>query len=404
MVNKYKSGRIPQYMTKFSCIGPTCEDSCCLGGWQIDIDHSTYMKLKSAPKTDIKELIDHQILRNETSSSNSCYGHIHSPEDRCPFLSEEKLCNIQLKLGEPFLSDVCSAYPRLTNIVNGMMERSATMSCPEIARIALLNPEGISFIPFENSQTIRHNMYKEIEQSKEIVDLREFTIKLLQTRMYTLDERLVILGIFCDEVQQLLKQKKPNQLSSLIHSYENWITNESLKKKLGQLPKQINLQFKILKLLIDYRITYEGLQSERYLSCYSEFIEGLQFSKDEEEEQFVTQYNESYLQYYQPFMKQHEFILENYLVNYVFREVFPSEIHDCFDQYVRLVLQYTIIKMHLIGIAAFNKGLNVELIIKLIQSYSKAVEQDFDYYDSICTALKKEGYNTMAYMAILIRS
>jgi lysine-N-methylase len=98
------------------------------------------------------------------------------------------------------------------------------------------------------------------------------------------------------------------------------------------------------------------------------------------------------------------FILENYLVNYVFREVFPCEINDCFEHYVRLVLHYTIIKMHLIGIAAFNKGINLELIIKLIQSYAKAVEHDFDYYECICTALKKEGYDTMAYMAILIRS
>jgi hypothetical protein len=50
--------------------------------------------------------------------------------------------------------------------------------------------------------------------------------------------------------------------------------------------------------------------------------------------------------------------------------------------------------MHLIGIAAFNKGLNFELKIKLIQSYTKAVEHDFDYYECMyCIKKGRVRYN-----------
>ena len=34
---------IPKYMKRFKCIGPKCEDTCCVG-WSIPIDRETYMK------------------------------------------------------------------------------------------------------------------------------------------------------------------------------------------------------------------------------------------------------------------------------------------------------------------------------------------------------------------------
>ncbi|MFP3632204.1 flagellin lysine-N-methylase, partial [Burkholderia sp. SIMBA_045] len=63
----------------------------------------------------------------------------------CPFLNEEKLCSIQLKLGEDFLSHTCKTYPRVTQTVDDVVELSATLSCPEAARLALLNPNKMQF-------------------------------------------------------------------------------------------------------------------------------------------------------------------------------------------------------------------------------------------------------------------
>ena len=42
-----------------------------------------------------------------------------------------------------------------------------------------------------------------------------------------------------------------------------------------------------------------------------------------------------------------------------------------FNAYMMLVLHYSLIKMHLVGISAYNKGLTVELVVKLIQSFAK---------------------------------
>ncbi|MCH3023273.1 lysine-N-methylase, partial [Listeria monocytogenes] len=88
-------------------------------------------------------------------------------------------------------------------------------------------------------------------------------------------------------------------------------------------------------------------------------------------------YADAYKKHYEPFMNEHEYMLENYLVNHVFKNLFPfTGEKDLFDAYVMLVMHYSLIKMHLIGMAGFHRTLTVDLIVKLIQSFAKTVEHN----------------------------
>jgi len=69
-----------------------------------------------------------------------------------------------------------------------------------------------------------------------------------------------------------------------------------------------------------------------------------------------------------------------------------------------LVIHYALIKMHLIGMAAFHKGLTDELVIRLIYSFSRVIEHNPIYLNRIFRLLSQSGLNNMAYMAILIRN
>lgn len=90
------------------------------------------------------------VKRVHNNKSDSAYGRIVMDEkEKYTFLYEKKLCKIHSGLGEEYLSDTCALYPRIMNIIDGKLERSATTSCPEIARLALLNPEGLSFEQIE---------------------------------------------------------------------------------------------------------------------------------------------------------------------------------------------------------------------------------------------------------------
>jgi lysine-N-methylase len=53
------------------------------------------------------------------------------------------LCGIQKKYGEDFLGDACNFYPRAIRKISDETIMTATLSCPEIVRLALMGPEEI---------------------------------------------------------------------------------------------------------------------------------------------------------------------------------------------------------------------------------------------------------------------
>lgn len=138
---------------------------------------------------------------------------------------------------------------------------------------------------------------------------------------------------------------------------------------------------------------------------HCEFLWGIQYDADSTVEEIGLRYHEAWQNYYEPYMREHEYIFENYLVNYVFKNLFPFTAEKTlFDSYMMLVLHYSLIKMHLIGIAGYRKGLNDEIFIKLVQSFAKTVEHNQRYLNEIADLMKQNGFNTMAYMSILIKN
>lgn len=117
-------------------------------------------------------------------------------------------------------------------------------------------------------------------------------------------------------------------------------------------------------------------------------------------------YTEAYTNFYKPFMEEKEYIFESYLVNYVFKNLFPlnGEKH-VFDNYVMLIVHYSMTKMLLIGMAGFNRGnFNNDHVVKLIQSFAKTIEHNNAYQKNIFNLLESNNFTTMAYMAILIKN
>ena len=123
-----------------------------------------------------------------------------------------------------------------------------------------------------------------------------------------------------------------------------------------------------------------------------------------ENEGLIKRYQEAYEENYKPFMEKHEYILENYLVNYVFKDLFPYDKATFMDSFVMLVINFSMIKMHLIGMAKYHKELNTDLVIKLIQSYSKTIEHNKTYFKNVEKLLEDSGYTTMAHMVVLIKN
>jgi lysine-N-methylase len=403
---------VPKYMKEFQCIGTACEDSCCIG-WRVNIDEPTFKKYTKVRDEQLTPLFDKHVTRNRSNPSAGNYAKIRmGAGGLCPFLNEEKLCNVQLKLGADHLSNTCAQYPRINNEVNGEMERSATTSCPEIARLVLLNPNGIEFEQQEEEAETRifpaKNINSESVQNinraqRYFWDLRIMTINLLQNRTYRLHDRLIILGMFLQRVHGCIDRNEVHQIPKVIEEYTIIVNQGVLREELDKIPVQIAVQLELAKEILDQRFPH-GVNSQRYMNHIAQFLFGLAYTKESTVEEVTARYMEGYEKYYAPFMNEHEYMLENYLVNYVYKNMFPFSEKDVHDSFVMLVIHFAMIKLLLIGISRHHKGLNEEHVVDLVQSFSRTVEHSNAYLTKVHNALKDSELTSMAYMAILIKN
>lgn len=405
----------PQYMKYFQCIGPDCEDNCCYG-WKVPIDENTYKKYRRVSNKVLKHVLDKNVTRNRSNPSSESYAKIKMCDNGyCPFFDEDKLCGIYKKLGAESLSKVCMLYPRITNVVNGVYEKSISLSCPEAARLVLLNPKVMEFDEIEELKEVQYSITHSINtdniQSSNNVKkyfwlLRMFSISLIQNRKYSITDRLIILGICMKKVQEYLNNNRVHEIPELIEEYNHIIENESLKKSLGDIPINLTIQMELMKEFNDQRFLTGFCQNSKpYIDCVVEFLKGIAYTDEAKVEAVGEKYKEAYLNYYEPFVREHEYIFENLLVNNVFREMFPIISKDgVFDDYIKLVVNYSLIKMLLIGVAAYNKKLDEASLVRVVYSFSRAIEHNKTFFDNTFKLFKENGYDTMAYMSILIKN
>nr|WP_072242717.1 flagellin lysine-N-methylase [Anoxybacillus sp. EFIL] len=396
---------VPQYMHSFRCIGGECEDTCCVG-WNVWIDRDTYKKYK---KTTHRLFAENEqvIKRNKNNTSKFDYANIRMNESgACPFLSEEKLCRIHEELGEDFLCSTCAIYPRTFNLVNDVVEKSGTLSCPEIARLVLLNPNGIEFDEIEGEVEKKAAYHSALHLNNEkgvrkyFWPIRVLCIQILQDRRLSLEERLIVLGMFLKKISEN-KDHIDVMFEQICQYTYQMLDDLFVKQHIATLPKKLGIQLSICQQLIEIRKKM-GLQNNKYVQYLEQMIQG--FGGSDNIERMAECYEEGITKYYEPFMKEKGYMLENYLVNYVFKNLFPIDKEDVFDSYVMIVVHYTLIRLHLIGIARFHRGLNEQLVVMLIQSFSKTIEHNKQYLKTVLDILRANDINSMSFMTVLINS
>jgi lysine-N-methylase len=389
------------YLQKFQCTGSACEDTCCQG-WSVNIDKRTFAKYKKIRDKHWKKKLTKHIRRNKYETTFSSYATIKMGESGfCPFLNKDRLCSVQLELGSTYLSKTCASYPRQLNKVYDTYEWSGAVSCPEIARLALLDPAGISF-SHTGMEVDENPLLDKLMEEEGFYDsfpaLRSWIMELLKNRTVPLEARVLLLGLFIQELEQAALSDDDKQICQTIHFWRTTMAEKKWPAHMASFPVDPKQQLEILSSIVDHYVSSIHMPNARYLQCYREFQAGVGSSCD--------RYQSSWERYYTPFVREHEYILENYLVHYVFTQLFPFSLlgETLYADYVVLVLRFALIRMHLIGLAAYHRGLTPELAITLIQSFSRTFEHDLKFFTSALRLLRDEGYDSLACMSILIQN
>ena len=213
----------PKYVADFQCDGSKCNAKCCRNSWRIDIDMETYKKYQRIKNPAMRKKILSSI---QPSTIQTGFQIKLNNKDVCPLLCEDNLCYIQRNMGEDALSLTCKVYPRMVQQIGNYQFRMLAMTCPAAAEYALLSPNAMELqqISCEEDTSAWKLMAKNCNMKNVPNDLAAVHITMgglviLQNTSYTFEQRLVILGLFLDKVEDC--QKDVEAVAGLIDYYNS---------------------------------------------------------------------------------------------------------------------------------------------------------------------------------------
>jgi lysine-N-methylase len=398
----------PAYLNRFKCAGSACQDHCCYG-WDIAVDRKTYENLGRSKNNEISGLFCKHVKKTAHPTEIS-YAKIQKINGRCAFLTGQRLCRIHLTLGERFLPDVCAAFPRHFKSRGRRMDMSASVSCPEIARLALDNPDGVHLIQTEYPASRLKRLgaptrCESMPADPAAAAFTAFSIALIQNRRFALWERLLLYGILCKEASRLDTKGHRNGYDNLFETFAHHLQSGFFTTILENAPVMTGLQLQIIKRLTDEKAG--SIQVKAFASRVAECFSGLAFNgpgRNIDGAQKI--YDHAFQTYFAPFTTTHGYILENYLVNFVFSGGgLAGPGRGIYDQFLLTALHFAMIKTYLIGIAAFHRApLTPDQAIRLIGAFTKTIEPDARFKSYALGLLEDNGCADVMNMAVLLKN
>jgi lysine-N-methylase len=237
-------------------------------------------------------------------------------------------------------------------------------------------------------------------------EIRELCLLLLLDPVYDLWERLFILGMFCKKLTELIEGSCIDQIPLLLHDYAQIAVEGNLRDAMESVPVRLEAQVAMLLETVNSFFATRRPTQYRLHECLRDFLNGLHHEDAPEVERCTGHYAQGYAKYYRPFMDRHPYLLENYLVNHVFRARFPfskggPSPSNPLNEYVFMCLEFAAIKGLLIGMAAhYGEAFSLEHVVKLVQSVVKALEHN----NFVSRAINWKGLSEPISMATLLKN
>lgn len=410
---------LPSYTESFRCIGAACEDTCC-SGWLVPIDRETHERFQALPAGPLRTLINSNIQitpDGEARSKLPTFATLRmTGTHQCPMLSEDRLCRIQAEYGETFLPPTCASYPRVVHKIGSIEEKALTLSCPEAARLVLLNPDLLSPV----HPTITEPVCNQIGDDKTELarspqawfwSIRKCVLALVRNRTYPVWQRLFLLGLLCGQLDAIANGEIDCPIPSYLHDFEATVLAGSLRESMDTLPADCTLQLDVVLRLAGMLLT-KCNASPRFFDCVRAFTAGIGNSPNATLQSLTARYAQAHDRFYAPFFNRHPYILENYLINTIFRCQYPfgrgGTSPSCRPSLARehasLTAQFALMRGLLIGVAGFHAdAFSADHVVFTVQSASKHFEHHPDFLNQAYGLLAESRMEGHRGSAILLR-
>lgn len=400
----------PKYVGKFQCDGKICPANCCKRDWRILIDDETFEKYSRLESSE-KELTKH-LEKNPEGEG----WLIEQGENGCPFMNENCLCSLQKKFGEEYLSQTCMSYPRQLCNFGEIIERTLTPTCP-LAADLILNAQKLDFefaklnLPdWAEGNLIVGETKVPQEIYPCIIDIQLTAVSILQEKRLSIDARLVILGYYLFQLEEIISRGDLQVIETLNKIYKS---EEFFAKQIPQLLDSVKFQilefaeliFTLLKKIYcgGEILTTEG--NKKYISQL-EKVFGVNFSADEDLNFRELAENYFDLQDIRKiFLQNYSTAFENYLVNDFFGGVYPYKIEGTIQQnYAVFIVRFKILELVALSIMTLSRGDEKSVraeIFKMLSDLSMDLNHNDNYLSGIAEEIKNKSDITILMRGLL---
>ena len=419
----------PAYTERFHCIAAECEDTCCKD-WAVPIDQATYERYGSVEA--LKPHLGTLIVLNTGQQTGSDYARIPlSAGRRCAFLDGEQMCGIQRQLGAEMLSVTCRTYPRAVLRASGETEEALNLSCPEAARVVLLQPGlpgecGLDATAradgAERYATVRRDARRLPRQYRPQLAVREFVLLQLTDRSYPLWQRLYLLEVLARRLDALRGDASvaawaaanPGAVAKLLCDSARVAVLQRLRPAMEEIEARPAEQLQLLMELVRRRVSQPPVPA-RFIECVQAFELGLGCATAQSERAILDAYAEGHRRYYRPLMERHPHLLENYLVNHAFKNGVPfgrerpvgavaEPRRSAEREHLSMCAHAALAQTLLIGMAGhYREGFGLEHVVKLVQSLARTVEHSPQFLVQMDDFLREKKLDHPRGIALLLR-
>ena len=277
------------YYDTFTCIADKCSFTCCQE-WKIAVDDDTYKKWNCLrlTKQDNKYL-DQYVKQKDGARVIELNDH-----KECPFLNEQKLCNLVLSFGDEVLSETCALFPRQIHEFEERKEYSLVACCPEV--VDLMNQQDkICFT--KNLNELEEDM---------LFQIRTMMITMMQDQQFSISKSLMMIFYILLDIHQkgILKG---------IGEYKDEATLKELSDAID------NMQFQSLDTFDENNELFLDMaENYRKQELYTSYLEPIaaiaeNLSREYDENEMIVQ-----LQKFETQFSSYEKLFRNYLVVDIF--------------------------------------------------------------------------------------
>lgn len=381
--------RVPKYFKDFKCIASECEDTCC-AGWGIVIDDETYKKYQKV-EGDFGDRLRSEIVHDGGENIFVLKGN------DCPFLNENKLCDIYNEVGEDALCYTCKQYPRYMEEFGGLREIGISLSCPEAARIILRNEEKAIFELSENEEEV--NSYNDINAKLyiELMQCRQIVLNILQDRDINLNTRVAIVLCFTKEIQDKIDENEITDIKSVREKYSD---KEFIKEVISSFEKYNNNEDAKYNNMKEYFNVFKSLKHINPNDPLGLDDAIRYFWQSEEDKDIYLAKNKAFDKYYEDSKYKFEQILVYFIFRYFMKAVFD---YDVSAKVKTAIVSYLMIKELCIVRFTEEGELTDADIVDIAHMYSKDIEHLEENIESLAEIFEtNEVFNVEEIIKVLM--